>query len=724
MARLNELSAPAEHIEALKRRFVRQNREIARVNSIQSLRIRSLESEVSHLLSENVSLREQVISLSQEVERYEAARLLQHGVYDIKTRLDNKLAELNNLVADLGALPRTFYSKYAENHQKAPQLREIPDWKPKTTGDDLGKDEEGRLPVILEDKYYPRKSLESQELQDIRDNDVGNLRYPTLEEHVAMQPDTVDDSSATKESPDILNAQQAPIYDEHISDEDAAVLPPTLETRKRKRPNLVSTQSEFSSMDRGETSTRNDHGALLNLGTKRKFSVHHGNRTESLSNLSDVPRTSMQSPSSVSRNEQLPSSEADDSPSTGKASLSREQAMSHRLAKRKALEHRSTNMNVLSTTKENTTEVQEKPPEDTVPYIDGKDGPGRLFPTLLGTSTSLEQSRQESMPGLSRLDQSTDEEKHDEESLEHSRTVKIQPNTRSSSLPETESGSRNVPDFSGPTRPARRQRAIVSYAEPNLRDKMRRPTKELVAAVGDQPRRSSGPLNTRLDSNEDDDLRKNGRANGRRSRRSDSSGKEPKSLTSETAADLSTQPTNLVSQRKPKTSPASKCDIAPEGISGESTAEHPHQWMAERSQVDDGVLAKDGNYQMQPSQMIGKNITRSMPSVSCKTRPATARSSRRHSSQPESSTRSECHPASNDYMDIESQDTSPSSEARAENPCSTRSLEDFTIVGPPTQQPEADIKADLSTSRLAGSGRTKRGQRAAAAMARRKSMML
>src|SRR5699024_2821540 len=77
----------------VKRRFVRQNREIARVNSIQSLRIRSLESEVSHLLSENVSLREQSISLGQELERYEAAKMLHDSVHDIKAKLDGKLAE-------------------------------------------------------------------------------------------------------------------------------------------------------------------------------------------------------------------------------------------------------------------------------------------------------------------------------------------------------------------------------------------------------------------------------------------------------------------------------------------------------------------------------------------------------------------------------------------------------------------------------------------------------
>ncbi|XRM41660.1 hypothetical protein ABZX51_004914 [Aspergillus tubingensis] len=718
MARLNESSAPTEHIEALKRRFVRQNREIARVNSIQSLRIRSLESEVSHLLSENVSLREQVISLSQEVERFEAVRLLQHGVYDIKTRLDSKLAELNNLVADLGALPRTFYSKCAENPRDSSQHRALPDWKPKAADDELnhGKDEDGRLPVILEDKYYPRRTLEPQELQDIRYNTADNLRSPTPEEPVATQPDTADDSSSTNDSSDIMNAQQAPSHDEHISDEDEAVLPPTLETRKRKRPNLASKQMERSSMDQGATSKRNIPGAIFGPGAKRKFSVHHEDTIESLSRKSDVPRTSMQSPSPVGNNEQSLSSEADDSPSRGKASLLTEEAMSHRLAKRKALEHRSTNVNVTSPTKAHTTMVQEKHQKGTLSSFDEKDGQVGLSQTPPEKSTDLEQSRQELTPGQCRIYQSTDEEKFNENPM-----VKSEPNTQSSTLPETESGPRNLPEVSGPTRPSRRQRAIVSYAEPNLRDKMRRPTKELIAAVGDHPRRSSSSLNARLESNEDEDLHKNGRSNGRRPRNSDSSGKEPRLSTTEAAADSSTQQVNSVSQRKRKTSPASKCNMAPEGIY-ESTGAYPNHWVAGSSKVDE-VMAEDGNCQTQPSQMVGNDVTRNVPPIGCKARPATARNSRRHSSQPESSRKGELQPANNGYIGIDSRDDSPS-EARAGNSDSTRSLEEFVKPSLSTQQPEASTGADLSTSRLADSGRTKRGQRAAAAMARRKSMML
>jgi len=48
-----------------------------------------------------------------------------------------------------------------------------------------------------------------------------------------------------------------------------------------------------------------------------------------------------------------------------------------------------------------------------------------------------------------------------------------------------------VPDESSTSRTSRRRGAVVSYAEPNLRDKMRRPTKELIDAVGKNGARRS-----------------------------------------------------------------------------------------------------------------------------------------------------------------------------------------------------------------------------------------
>lgn len=62
---------------------------------------------------------------------------------------------------------------------------------------------------------------------------------------------------------------------------------------------------------------------------------------------------------------------------------------------------------------------------------------------------------------------------------------KEDPNSSASDIPKDEAPN--------PARPSRRQRAVVSYAEPNLRDKMRRPTNEFADAVktGDARRNSS-----------------------------------------------------------------------------------------------------------------------------------------------------------------------------------------------------------------------------------------
>lgn len=134
---------------------MRQNREIARVNSLQSLRIRGLESEVSSLLSENVSLRGQVISLSQEVERLEDARALSHEIYEVKEKLDFKLVELNNLVVDLGKLPRNFRNRRREAHSIDPDRENQSTYNPRlkaTIPENTQFVEDGRLPVIFEDK--------------------------------------------------------------------------------------------------------------------------------------------------------------------------------------------------------------------------------------------------------------------------------------------------------------------------------------------------------------------------------------------------------------------------------------------------------------------------------------------------------------------------------------------------------------------------------------------
>ena len=89
---------------SVKRRFIRQNREIARVNSTQSLRIRNLEAEISRLLAENISLREQAINSAQEAERWRSSHKVITEVGHLKDRLESRLSEVSALVTELAVL--------------------------------------------------------------------------------------------------------------------------------------------------------------------------------------------------------------------------------------------------------------------------------------------------------------------------------------------------------------------------------------------------------------------------------------------------------------------------------------------------------------------------------------------------------------------------------------------------------------------------------------------
>lgn len=135
-----------------------------RVNSTQSIRIRNLESEVSRLLSENVSLREQIIKL-----RYEAEKSTELAAFDsvntVKSELEAKLSELGALVQELGNVQKNVASQ--RKHRRRSISRNSPkrspdqrNWKNALTLSEVTGGADGRLPPILEDKYFPRRTME------------------------------------------------------------------------------------------------------------------------------------------------------------------------------------------------------------------------------------------------------------------------------------------------------------------------------------------------------------------------------------------------------------------------------------------------------------------------------------------------------------------------------------------------------------------------------------
>lgn len=106
--------------------------------------------------------------------------MLHDGISDIKAKLENNLAGLNNLVTDLGALPRKcgkLYDDRAEStEQKYSRLSNLDMRRGATDSEyNAALEEDGKLPVIPEDKCYPRKTLEY-----VYDDDCARPVFPLV----------------------------------------------------------------------------------------------------------------------------------------------------------------------------------------------------------------------------------------------------------------------------------------------------------------------------------------------------------------------------------------------------------------------------------------------------------------------------------------------------------------------------------------------------------------
>lgn len=134
-----------------------------RANSTQSLRIRNLESEISRLLAENIAFREQCIKLQYELDNGPGGGAMEI-VGEIRGRLEAKLTELGCLVQELGVIQK---SKRNRSPRRKSTIRSSPkrspdqkNWKNALTLSEVTGGTDGRLPPIVEDKYFPRRTLE------------------------------------------------------------------------------------------------------------------------------------------------------------------------------------------------------------------------------------------------------------------------------------------------------------------------------------------------------------------------------------------------------------------------------------------------------------------------------------------------------------------------------------------------------------------------------------
>ena len=159
MARLNESNAFSESLDALKRRFIRQNRDLARSNSTQSVKIRQQEGEIAHLLSENASLREKVLQLENELVTTSCVTV--RGSIDalrfrIATQLEEFTAQMNESLSDLALLQNRTKQEniqLATSPKRSPARREL---RNTSTLCEVLASQGQTLPTIDERECYPQ----------------------------------------------------------------------------------------------------------------------------------------------------------------------------------------------------------------------------------------------------------------------------------------------------------------------------------------------------------------------------------------------------------------------------------------------------------------------------------------------------------------------------------------------------------------------------------------
>lgn len=492
----------------MKRKFIRQNREIARINTNQSIRIRNLETEISRLLAENIAIREEAIHAKADAERWKAAHRFNKEVGNLKKQLEEKLSEVNALVGELGALPEKAARRSSQRRRKDGFVSELV----KTTGERETRhrqtllEQEGRLPAILEDKCYPRRTLEAKEIQALRDDarddatDSPDLGPPPVAHFDEAEPVTFDARrSPGRMSTDLIEESERPSRPPSAS----------VETRRKRR---TSTLLQSSDLDRTATLEPADMEAkvvaqeeepvkkvvqppqsILKTGAKRKLGVSELEDTSRISRELDdfifqrraaVPATTTK-PSRFSRPSQRQDQENVDTVETRSPER-------HPPPARRILATKSTNSPAKKRLVASFDKSEAEKDEDKIVKLEK-----RIVSRVRARPTITEMSHLEEASEDRIADAALD---HKEQAHKPPKTPAAEVNNILSPASTEPSTKHHPPKEMAITnsvedvlngsigRNSRRARAAVSYAEPNLRDKMRRPGKAFVSAVEGIPK--------------------------------------------------------------------------------------------------------------------------------------------------------------------------------------------------------------------------------------------
>ncbi|KAF2117557.1 hypothetical protein BDV96DRAFT_679348 [Lophiotrema nucula] len=437
----------------VKRRCLRQNRELAkyvdtaiyvlgvvgliqcrRINSQQSIRIRNLETEGSRLLAENLSLREQVLQLQNALESH-SSRPSFESIDTVREKLESKIQELGNIIVELGQLKKENPRPRCRSQTAA--TKRSPGERQWRSGLGLQEVENAMLPTIAEGKFFPRQTMKYSE-----------------------DPIAFNTMTSTEDQPD-----------EPIEESDP-VLSVNLETRRKRResgPKLsIRRLSVFQPSPEGldESSMKG-----VRAGAKRKMSVRE-DEEKANANASEAFTFSRRN---------TPASNGNDSES---------QSSGPRSPPRLVLGSKPVNTDPVISPKKQRSSASDKPEKKPL----GASKQARSRSSISRNTTQLPPLDLPEPAPVADINLDTLPPK-----TPAVEDIFSPPSTEpSTSRPETKDtpppGDLGLHDQTG--RPSRRARAQVSYKEPSLHTKMRRPGKELVDAVQPQHdrRQSAEPI--------------------------------------------------------------------------------------------------------------------------------------------------------------------------------------------------------------------------------------
>jgi hypothetical protein len=484
---------PANYDE-VKRRFIRQNRELAKNNSTQSLRIRSLEIEVSRLLQTNLELREELLR-ARNSEHDARRQSTTEGVRGFKEEMMAKLRELSGIVEGIEEDKQQRVNESQDREERRMSVLSQMEFRERQPLAELMRD--CQMPTIDEDKIHQRRTLESAEIKAIRlsdgsSNGSPDLGPPPIARFECQEPIKFDARNVEQAQEEESPAESEPELERKSQDEDLpASMSVNLETRRKRKDSQPKLELRRHSIlpPPSPSTAEAETAPTLRTGAKRKLADRDLDKQASVPSKTDF---------TFSRKVAYESEKTAVEMSIEPEETVEIQAPAPPSARR-VLGDKSVNMSPRKTVANADKPLSDDAKKPSQPKLGAAKEratarrsrisaipPRQQEPEINVTSIELPALQQQPAPAAP----------HEPALHTPAASDIFSPTPEYSAAPTNRSGT---PPPTGPNsatveaaRPSRRARSAVNYAEPSLGAKMRRQEKGMMDAVtGLQPHRSA-----------------------------------------------------------------------------------------------------------------------------------------------------------------------------------------------------------------------------------------